>query len=119
MGRAFRQLYTTRTKFYFKSQVPRPHNWSWAHYKIVSTLPDANGCGTMESIDEAGYVLDFCYRIKPDGTLHGWIARDGEHANSVLPLEPSFGENGEMNAFLIQFSSGYTARYRVGPFGEY
>merc|ERR1712098_636059 len=116
LDRAFRMLHADCTKLFFinsESQVVREL------YMIVTTLPDADGCGNIKSIDEEGQVIDFCYRIKPDGTVHGWVALDGEHEQSILPLEPTFDENGVMNAFVIRFSCGYTANYRVEPLDEY
>merc|ERR1711900_24505 len=116
VSNAIEQLYSVGTRFYF---VNGHGDCLEDLYLTVATLPDAEGVGIMKSVDEEATTVDICYRIKADGSMHGWVSLDGEHEASILPLHPRVNRSGEVEEIKIEFSGGYMAEYRVCSFDDY
>merc|ERR1711964_574366 len=116
VNRAIRQLYIAGTRFYFVNQEGGPLE---DLYMTVATLPGADGVGVLKSIDEEAATVDICYRVKPDGSIIGWVSPDGENEHSILPIIPCFNKGGEIESLKVIFSGGYVAEYKLCSFEDY
>merc|ERR1711964_313715 len=86
-------------------------------YLTVSTLPGMDGVGTLISVDKDKRV-DLCYRVKPDGSIIGWVSLDREDEHP-LPLTLRFNDRGKVDRLNIEFSSGFVAEYTLSSFDDY
>merc|ERR1711964_191094 len=87
-------------------------------YIAVATWGGADGIGLIQSIGDEDTTIDLCYRIHFDGSIHAWVAQDGESEESELPIYLEFDHQGEVDNLVIEFTCGYMAEYRVWSFDD-
>merc|ERR1711964_15046 len=110
---AIRQFHTAGTRFFFVNQNGGPLQ---DLYVTVATLPRTDGVGvlTVKNVDEEATIVDICYRVKPDGSVIGWVGDENEHS---IPIIPRFNAQGELESLKVEFSGGYVVDFKYVSIG--
>merc|ERR1711964_506363 len=75
-------------------------------YIIVDELPGMDDMGILLNIDRDSDTIDtLCYRVKPDGSIHGWVKKAGETRNAIFHVTPGFTPEGVVESITFAFHS--------------